>query len=346
MRVLIIKASALGDIIHALPVLDYLQRVAPGIRIDWVVEGQNRELLDNHPLINDLIIINTKKWRRSLFSPETYREALRVISRLRKASYDLVFDIQGNIKSGVISRLTGADRRYGFDRDGVRESLNLLLNNHHVSMLPDDQHIARRLLRVVSAPFGNDPAGMELQTHIATSIEDDNFAGELVNEHPAGPIVLFHNGTSWATKLWHIDAWVELGTMVIGRHPSASILLSWGSQKERDTAEAISRCIGRAAVVLPHMSLKRFCALLKRVDLVVGGDTGPVHLAAAVSTPTVSFYRVTDPLRNGPLGEKHLNVQSDMKCRECLRKECDRDDECRRSISARAVFELAENLLK
>jgi len=110
--------------------------------------------------------------------------------------------------------------------------------------------------------------------------------------------------------------------------------------------ETISRGIGSpAVVVLPRMSLKQLCATLKRTDLVVGGDTGPIHLAAAVSTPTVSLYRVTDPIRNGPVGKKHLHVQTGLACRECLRKKCDRDDECRRSISARTVLEKIENLL-
>jgi heptosyltransferase-1 len=346
MRVLIVKVSALGDIIHALPVLDYLHKAVPGIQVDWVVEEQNQDILDGHPLISNLICINTRKWRASPFSADTRQEIVSIVKRLRTASYDAVFDIQGNIKSGVITWLSCATPRYGFAPDGVREKLNLLCTTRQVPLRPEDHHVSCRALRVASEPFGGDFTLTDLHTDIATSVEDDCAAREITAVLPNGPWLMFHNGTTWTTKLWHTEAWIELGRLFTERFPSASILLSWGSQDEFNTAEDIREGIGPSATILPRLSLKQLCALMKRVNLVVGGDTGPVHIAAAVGTPTVSFYRVTDPLRNAPVGSKHLYVQTDMHCRECLQKQCEKDDECRRSISAGKVFELVERLLK
>jgi heptosyltransferase-1 len=153
------------------------------------------------------------------------------------------------------------------------------------------------------------------------------------------PLMLFHNGTTWTTKLWHAEGWKQLADALLLRYPQATILLSWGNAEEHALAEEIASHIGSRAVVLGKMSLKQFVAVLKRVDLVVGGDTGPIHLAAAVGTPTVSFYRCTDGLLNGPLGKDHMIVQSPLPCTRCLRKICDRDEECRRSIAVDMVMD-------
>ncbi|RNC68890.1 MAG: lipopolysaccharide heptosyltransferase I [Desulfuromonadales bacterium] len=332
MRVLIVKVSALGDVIHALPVLDYLHRASPGIEIDWVVEEGNRDVLEGHPHLRRVHVVRTKAWRQSPLSATTRREVSALRRAFQEAAYDIAFDIQGNFKSGLITWLSGAQRRYGFDRDGVRESLNLFFTTNQVPLRRQDNHISSRSLRVVSVPFGRDYAGMPIASDIYTSPEDDGAAEVFLATLADGLVFLFHNGTTWKTKLWHERGWIDLGRQVLDRYPDATILLSWGNEDERRTAEAIATGVGRGCRVLPKLTLKGFCAILKKVDLVVGGDTGPVHMAAAVSTPTVSFYRATDGRRNGPRGEQHVVVQSPIDCHACLRKECDRDSTCRQSI--------------
>ncbi|HEY6872626.1 MAG TPA: lipopolysaccharide heptosyltransferase I [Geobacteraceae bacterium] len=344
MRVLIVKVSALGDIVHALPVLDYLHQVSPGVEIDWVVEEGNRDVLDGHPLIRTVHLVRTRAWRTHLSSLATWREMAAVRRALRKARYDIVFDLQGNFKSGLITWLSGTERRYGFDRDDVREPLNLIFTNNQVPLRRQDSHVSARALRVVSVPFGRDYAAMTLATDIHTSPEDDAEAEALLSTLSDGLVFVFHNGTTWTTKLWHEDGWVKLGKLALERFPDTTILLSWGNEQERATAERIAAGIGGNVRLLPRLSLKGFCALLKKVDLLVGGDTGPVHLAAAVGTPTASFYRATDARRNGPKGERHFLLQSPLHCRACLRKECDRDRQCRESLSAEALLKGIEGL--
>ncbi|ANA39965.1 ADP-heptose--LPS heptosyltransferase [Geobacter anodireducens] len=338
LRVLIVKVSALGDVIHALPVLDYLHQVSPGIAIDWVVEEGNRDILEGHPLLRRLHVVRTKAWRRDPLSDTTRTQIATVRRELREAAYDIAFDLQGNIKSGLIAWLSDARRRYGFDRDGVRESLNLYFTTNQVPLRRQDHHISSRALRVVSVPFGRDYAGMKLSTDIYTSPEDDEAAEVFLATLDDGFVLLFHNGTTWTTKLWHEEGWIALGTRAIHMFPDATILLSWGNDQEKKAAEAIAAGIGRRVRVLPKLTLKGFCALLKKVDVVVGGDTGPVHMAAAVGTPTVSFFRATDGSRNGPRGDQHVIVQSPLDCTACLRKSCDRDAPCRASITADALM--------
>ncbi len=345
MKVLVVKVSALGDVIHALPVLDYLHQAAPGIEIGWVVEEGNREILEGHPLLSRLHIIRTKAWRRDPLSDTTRREIAAVRRDLREAGYDIAFDLQGNIKSGIITWLSGARRRYGFDRDGVRETPNLFFTTNQVPLRRQDHHISHRSLRVVSVPFGRDYTGMTIGSDIFTSPDDDAAAEAFLATLDDGLAFLFHNGTTWTTKLWHEGGWIDLGRRVLERFPDSSILLSWGNEQEKEVAENIAAAIGNGVRVLPRLTLKGFCALLKKVDLVVGGDTGPIHMAAAVGTPTVSFYRATDGMRNGPRGNHHVVLQSPLDCTACLRKTCDKDASCRASITADRLMDGIEKLL-
>jgi len=345
MRILIVKLSALGDIIHALPVLDYLRQAAPGVEIDWVVEEQNRAILEGHPMITNVLSINTRAWRKAPFSTETRRAVGTAINQLRRTSFDAVFDLQGNIKSGIISRLTGAKKRYGFARDGVRESLNVMFTNHHVPLSPEDHHISKRSLKIVSSAFGGNYGSYAITSYIHTSIEENEAAAELVLTAPGNIHLLFHTGTTWETKKWSREGWFELGQLVLNRFPSASILFSWGNDQEYEEAEWLTNKLGNRALLLPQLQLKSFCALLKKIDLAVGGDTGPIHIAAAVGTPTVSFYRATDAMRNGPLGSRHVTLQSSMPCTICLKKSCPDDQNCRLTILEADLFAAIVSIL-
>lgn len=345
MRVLIVKTSALGDIVHALPVLDYLHQVSPDIEVDWLVEERFRGILEGNPLVSTIFTVDTRKWRKGLFSPVTWQEMGTVRSALQERSYTLVFDIQGNLKSGLITWLTGCKRRYGFDSDAVREPFNLRCTSNKVPLRRQDYHVTDRSLRIVSVPFGKDYSGFRLTTDIVTAQDDDAAASLLLATLSDDLVFLFHPGTTWKTKLWSEKGWIELGRALLESFPEATILFSWGGEAERKAAEKIACGIGRQARLLPQFSLKGFVALLKKVDLMFGGDTGPIHIAAAVGTPTVSFYRATDGKRNGPRGEMHRLVQSPLICAKCLHKICDKDEKCQESITVAAMMKATLEIL-
>lgn len=345
MRVLIVKMSALGDVIHALPVLDYLTRTVKGIEIDWVVEEAFQEILSGNPLISRLHLARFKAWRKKPFSLATIREVNALCNELKERRYDIVFDLQGNTKSGIVTRLTGSARRYGFDREAVREGLNLYCTTNQIPLRREDQHVTDRALRVVSVPFGKNYRGLTLHTDIFTGPDEDEAAEVFLATLSDGLVFVLHHGTTWPTKLWHSDGWIGLGKELLEQRPDATILLSWSGEKEHEGAKEIAAGIGLQARVLPRLTLKGFAALLKKVDLMLGGDTGPVHIAAAVGTPTVSLYRATDGQRNAPRGEQHRVVQSPLSCTKCLRRSCDRDDECRRSIDVAAMLKACQELI-
>jgi heptosyltransferase I len=345
-RVLIVKMSALGDIIHALPVLDYLHQVSPGIEIGWVVEEPFRDLLDGNPWISRLHTVRTKVWRKSPLAGETRREIAALKRELREMEYDLIFDIQGNLKSGLVCWLSGVQERIGFDREELQEAVNLLFTTRQVPLRPQDKHITDQYLRLVSVPFGRDFKEMLLSSDIQTGPEDDAAAEALIATLADGLVFLFHYGTTWQTKFWSEKGWIELGKSLLVRYPDSTVLLSWGNTEERSAVTALAAAIGPGARVIDRYPLKGLVALLKKVDLVVGGDTGPVHLAAAVGTPTVSFYRASDGKRSGPRGKGHVIVQSPLHCSGCFRTGCDKDAVCRESIKVEALLKGVEKVLE
>lgn len=345
MRVLIVKASALGDIIHALPVLDYLKRAAPGIEIDWVAEEPFRDLLEGNPLISRLFLIRTKIWRKRPFARETRQEIGTLAAEMRMRAYDMVFDIQGNLKSGIVTALSGCSRRLGFDASVLQERANMLFTNRRIRPRPSDHHITDQYLRLVSAPFACDFSGMSLVTDIATNPEQEAIAAGLFSEIASDRIFLFHQGTTWDTKYWTEEGWQALGRRVLAEFPGAAVLFSWGNEAERVIAERLASALGPGARVIDRYPLKVLAAILKRVNVAVGGDTGPLHLAAAVGTPTVSLYRASDGSRSGPRGTCHEIIQAPMPCTRCFRTSCEQDLECRKSITAEMMFSAMQRVM-
>ena len=346
MRVLIIKTSALGDVVHALPVIDYLHQVAPGMEIDWVVEEQFLPILEHNPGLARIHSVRTKKWRKAPLAPETRADLKKLRKALRERSYDLVFDIQGNLKSGLIARLSGASQRIGFSLGVLQEKANALFTTRRIPFRDTDRNVTDRYLRVVSAAFDRDYVGMSLRGHIFSAPEDEAAAERYMAELPPGRVFMFQVGTTWSTKLWLPEGWIELAQRILARYPGSTILINWGSPEEQALGERIVREAGTAVRLLPWLRIRELIPVIGRVDLVIGGDTGPLYLAAAVGTPTVSYYRATSAAAYAPRGERHRTVQAPMECAGCGRTTCPRDAECRASISVDSLFDALTELIR
>lgn len=344
MKVLIVKVSALGDVVHALPVLAYLKSVDGEMQIDWLVEKAFAPFLEDHPLIDNLYRIDTKAWRKS--GPlVSIRGTYEIVRAIRKRKYDCVLDLQGNAKSGLFTLTSGSPLRFGFDREAARENLNLLATNRKVSLGGMDFHVSDRSLAIAKKAF---PDGLEVRdsgplpvNEVAALRVGKILAAEGLAD--ASPVIL-HYGTTWVTKHWPLVSWQALAKRLV-EEQNLRPVLTWGDDKELEAVKSIQQQCGGKAVVWPRGSLKELTALLARAALVVGGDTGPIHIAAAVGTPTVSIFRVTDPSRNAPRGRDHSHVAAGMDCTPCLRKECDRDQECGLSISVDTVYDMVASQL-
>ncbi|WP_282756538.1 lipopolysaccharide heptosyltransferase I [Desulfuromonas thiophila] len=344
MKILIVKVSALGDVVHALPVLAYIRAAEPAAEVDWLVEEGFAPLLQGHPLLRAVLPLQTRRWRK-LPPLALVREFFAFVRRLRAERYDLVLDLQGNSKSGLVTLLARATAKYGYDRRAVREWPNLLATRQRVSLGAADYHVGQRALALVRAAL---PAAVQVACAGPLPVADQarrEVADQLRQLGlPAGRhLIVCHYGTTWRTKLWALEYWQTLVAQLAAR-PDAVLLLTWGNAEEQQAAAAIA-AQAPGALLWPRGSLPQLVALLAVADLVVGGDTGPVHIAAAVGTPTVSLYRVTDARRNGPLGREHRCLQVPLACAACLRKDCPQQQVCASAIAPATVLAAIDELL-
>jgi heptosyltransferase-1 len=335
----------LGDVIHALPVLPYLESVDPHMEIDWIVEEPFATLLESHPLIRRVHRIHTKLWRKPGELGTQWRAITGLLRSLRKERYQKVLDLQGNSKSGLLTFLCGAPLRYGFDARAVKEWPNLLATNRRVALGRFDHHITDRSLRIAESAFPGgvrpNPAGPIFSLPDGAEPVSYSLSRQ---DLPRPKTIVFHPGASWPTKMWALEHWQELARQVV-KKLGADILLTWGNAFELEACRAIQRAAGGRATIWPRCNLPELAALLNRVAAMVGGDTGPLHLAAALGTPTVSLFRVTDCSRNGPRGIRHRCLQAPLQCSPCLKKNCSLDDPCSQSIDPAAVYQALREVL-
>lgn len=346
-RVLLVKISALGDVAHALPVVDAIRAAAPGIEIDWAVDRRFAPLLEGHPGLRRVVPLDIRKWKAAWTTAGARREAAAAVRLLREGRYDAAIDLQGNAKSGVVTRLSGAPLRFGFDRGGVREAPNLCFTNRKVPLRPEDGHIVSKLLRVALAPFGGaippEPGLGTIPIGAAQGEKADRLAREVFPD--AFPLLVVHPGTTWRTKRMDPEFWAGTVRVLRAWIPRLGVFLSWGCDEEREEALRISDLAGGMTALLPRLSITEWAAVCRRCGFLLAPDTGPLHVGAAAGAKTVSVFRATDGNRNAPRGPGHRFIQAPLPCTACLRKRCARDAECRRSIAPEPAAEALAALM-
>jgi heptosyltransferase-1 len=347
-KILVVKLSAMGDVLHALPAATYLRGVAPSAEIHWAVDARFAELLEGNPGIAKVIPLPIKEWKGRVGSPATWREAGTAAKALRGGKYDLAIDLQGNIKSGVVTYLSGAPLRYGFPRETVRERQNLWFTNRWPSASAEDRHVTQKILRVASGPFGGEFRLDDLKGEVANTPEEIASAERLLFDALPGaaPRLAVHPGTTWNTKRMDPAFWAETVRHLRETFPSMGVFLSWGHDREREECLAIRELAGGRVRLLPSLGYKALAAAYRACGHMIGPDTGPLHLAAAVGAKTVSVFRATDGIRNAPVGPDHRYLQAPLPCVACLRRECERDVECRASLRPAEAAEAMARLVR
>ena len=349
-RILIVKLSAMGDVVHALPLVPYLRRAAPSAEIHWAVDARFAGLLEGNPGIAKVVPLPIKEWKGRAGSQGTWREALDAARALRRERYDIAFDVQGNIKSGVVTWLSGAPLRYGFPREVARERQNLWFTNRRPAASAEDLHVTRKILRVASAPFGGEILPDDLEGQVSNTPEEIAAAERLLFDIVPGaaPRFAVHPGTTWNTKRMDPAFWAETVRLLRGTFPSMGAFLSWGTDQEREECLAIRDLAGGRVELLPRLGYKALAAVYRACGHMIGPDTGPLHLAAAVGARTVSVFRGSDGKYAAPVGPGHRFLQAPLPCTACQikgDKVCPRDAECRASIKAADVAAAMEGLI-
>jgi heptosyltransferase-1 len=341
-RILVVKLSAMGDVVHALPAVTYLRRAAPSSEIHWAVDTRFAELLEGNPGIAKVVSLPIREWKERLGSRATWREAIDAAEALRGGKYDLAIDLQGNIKSGVVTYFSGAPLRFGFPRETARERQNLWFTNRRPAASAEDRHVTQKILRVASAPFGGEFRPDDLKGEVANTPEEIATAERLLFDALPGaaPRLAVHPGTTWNTKRMNPAFWAETVRLLRGVFPSMGTFLSWGTDREREECLAIRYLAGERVALLPRLGYKALAAAYRACGHMIGPDTGPLHLAAVVGAKTVSVFRGSDGRYAAPVGPGHRFFQAPLPCTACQikgDKVCPRDAECRASIKAAEI---------
>ena len=308
MRVLLIKTSSLGDVVHALPAVTDACKSNPELEFDWVVEEAFADIPSWHSGVKEVIPVAWRRWRQSLGSSQTRTEIKAFRERLRAKNYGLILDAQGLIKSAVISRMAKG-QRYGFDRQSTREPMASFFYQRKIHV-PKNHHAISRLRELFAKSFGYTIPN----TPINYGINRDRW-----QTSDKKPYIVFIHGTTWVTKLWPESYWRELCTLA--NQDGYEVHLPWGNDEELDRATRIADQLSNAKV-LDRLSLGQMGHELANASAAIGVDSGLTHIAAALGIPTSAIYGATNAELTGVQGQSvNLHI-SNYKCAPCLSKVC------------------------
>lgn len=330
-NVLIVKPSALGDIIQATCVLPVLKASFPGIRISWLVFEHNAGIVMNHPLVDRVITL-----RRKGGFPWTLP---RLLHELREPDFDAVIDLQGLLRSALLARLTGCSRRIGFAN--AREQATLFYTEAH-EIPTQSMHAVDGYLRLCKALGAK--ALDEVFFPLPIGKEHRRRVKELLAGFSEGkPLIAVCPTAKWRSKCWPESRFSELADLLSDRLDARIVLL--GSPSEKEITARIAGKVRRPCLDLAgRISIVELAALLEASDLYVGNDSGLMHMASATRTRTVALFGPTDPGRTGPYNPRARVVRADLDCMPCFKREC-RNPRCMNEIAPEAVALACEELL-
>lgn len=332
MKMLIIKPSSLGDIIHALPFLKAVKDRFPDASVDWAVSKNLRGILEDNPLINELIVFDKDSWKSIKNIPRTSRDISRLRKTLKSRHYDIVVDLQGLLRSGLISLSTHSPLKVGFAdaREGSR-----FLYNRKVAVNGIAHAVDKNL--AVAKAIGAAAERVEFPLSI-----DDKSRRKIkkllgnVKEY-----ILILPSARWASKIWPSENFAAL----ISKITIPSVIAGSGADKEicKEITDSLSgKTQNKMINLCGETSLKELAALIEGARAVVSNDSGPMHIAAALNRPVIALFGPTDPSKTGPYGwQKNKDmkvVRRGVSCSPCFKKSC-KAPICMSDISAEMVFE-------
>jgi lipopolysaccharide heptosyltransferase I len=311
MNIALVKLSSLGDVVHALPVAATLRARLPGARLSWIVEQREAALLAGHPGLDEVLTVDTRLWRRAR-SARGIAGAAGALGMLRRrltaGHFDVAFDLQGLLKSGLLVRLTRAPVRIGFNAGLCREPLSALFTNRRVTPPPEATHVVDQYLALL------EPLGIR-QRVVAFNLPSDPGAETRIDDFftaaglkPRNRVVVLNPGAGRRNKRWPADRFRTLATW-LADEAAAHVLVVWGPGEAAAARAIVGEPAAGRRVLAPATTLYELIAVLRRASLLVAGDTGPLHLAAALGTPCIGIYGPTRSERNGPYGSGHRALQ-------------------------------------
>lgn len=306
MKILLIKLSSFGDIVHTFPAVTDAANCIPNLSFDWVVEENFADLPILHPAIQSVICIALRRWKYSKFSAVANKEISKFFQQLRSTHYDLIIDAQGLFKSAVLTTLARGPSA-GFDYHSARESW-ASLSYHQKFFIPQQLHAIERLRQLLAKSLGYSKPTLA-----------PNFGLQVKSLPIAKPYLIFIPATTWPSKHWPTEHWAAL--IFLASTAGYTVFMSWYTEVERCQVEEIIN-MAQAGELLPQQNISITASWLAGATGVIGVDTGLTHLAAALNTPTVILYGPTPKALTGAVGSQHINLQEIAHCIPCRRRVC------------------------
>lgn len=326
-----VRLGSLGDIVHGLPVAAALREAFPSARIDWAVDARQRAILDLVPVIDHRLVVEPAA-----------RGFLKAVRALRQNAYDVAIDLQGLWKSALLARSSGARRIIGFPGPHLREPGARFLYSETCAVI-SGPHVIQKNLSLLR-PLGLDPATVVMKFPLEIPKSDILRAVHERLQIPVGDrFALINPGAAWPNKRWPPERFGEVAMAMAERHHLRSVVL-WGPGEE-SLAEQVATASRRAAVASPGTRILDLVVLARAARLMLSGDTGPLHIAAAVGTPIVALFGPTDAARNGPWSSSDISVSryGDCSCR--YQRRCRRTDSCLLDIATDEVMRAIDRRL-
>lgn len=291
-RFLILRMSALGDIIHTLPAVSALRETFPKAKIDWLVDQKWASILEGNPCVDNVITMDRASWADVIASAR----------RLRRAGYTTAIDFQSLYRSAILGWISGAKRRLGFDAQYSRESGAALFYTDVIA--PRRAHKVEHNLELAER-VGARPA--EICFSLPSLPEAAENVRQILASKKVREYFVLSPGGGWGSKCWPAERYGELHRALAKKYGWRGVVSFWPG--ERELAEKVRSAAGDPEPLVEMLDLKQLTTLLRGAELMIAGDTGPLHLASALGTPVVGLYGPTDPVRNGPYSPRDIVVR-------------------------------------
>lgn len=345
-KILIVKTSSLGDIIHAFPVVNFLKKEFPDSQIDWVVEKSFSEIVRSHPSIHRVIEVNTKGWRKSIFRKSTWQEMRSFKNSLTQEIYDVVIDLQGNTKSAWPTFLSKSAKKIGFGSKTVHEWPNLLVTNQRFNP-PLNLNVREENLYLVQHFFQRYGA-VEETVNLKLTLEQKQALDLVLKNIPenAGKKILICSGSAWKNKQVSEQALEEL-LLEIEKNEKAFFLFAWGSLEEQKVAQNLHERF-KNSQVLEKLSFPVLQNFMQYMDLIIAMDSLPLHLAGTTKTPTYGIFGASSENKYKPLGDRHYSLQGECPYGVLFERRCPKlrtcpTGACIKSLDGKKLYQPLKN---
>lgn len=346
MKILIVKLSAIGDVIHTLPALNAIREHYPDASITWLVEEDAAPLVQGHKALDRVLVSKRKRWLKAFRSGSflnTIKEVYEFIKALRDTRYDMILDFQALLKSGILIALARGRRKIGFGKGLEHMEHSYIFLNERIPAVDMEIHALSRgvmLLHAVGIPTN------EVEYKLPVSNHDRKKIDKLMKQHGINGLKSFiaiNPVAKWETKLWPNEKFAELADTLIDRYDMKIVFT--GGIKDYSINQAITSSMkGRAINFAGKTTLTELAALYEKATLVISTDTGPMHLGAAMGTPVVALFGPTASWRTGPYGKGHQIITAELECSPCFKRRCETTD-CMYQISMDQVLNGVQKVL-